>query len=159
MNDIAGRGAGRPERASAGDDGATGLRTRMVGRLGRNDAGTRATLVGWVHRRRDLGGLVFLDLRDRSGLLQVSLGPEWTEGESLARAHKLGSEDVISVTGEVVLRPEASRNPEIATGDIEVRAVGLEVLNNAATPRSPSTVRLRMSFPTKSSASGIGIWT
>ncbi len=137
MNDIAGRGAGNPERASAGDDGATGLRTRMVGRLDRNDADTRATLVGWVHRRRDLGGLVFLDLRDRSGLLQVSLGPEWTEGESLARAHKLGSEDVISVTGEVALRPQASRNPEIATGDIEVRAVGLEVLNKAATPQIP----------------------
>ncbi len=137
MNDSAGGDAGRAASAVAGAGGATGLRTRMVGRLGRGDAGTGATLVGWVHRRRDLGGLVFLDLRDRSGLLQVSLGPEWTEGESLARAHKLGSEDVISVTGEVELRPEASRNPEIPTGDIEVRAVELKVLNRAATPAIP----------------------
>ena len=135
MNDSV--GAGRAASATAGAGGSTGLRTRMVGRLGPNDAGTGATLVGWVHRRRDLGGLVFVDLRDRSGLVQVSLGPEWTEAESLARAHRLGSEDVISVTGEVALRPEASRNPEIPTGDIEVRAVELEVLNKAATPEIP----------------------
>ena len=137
MNGIAGAGGERIATAAWSDTGATGLRTRMVGRFGRDDAGARATVVGWVHRRRDLGGLIFLDLRDRSGLLQVSLGPEWTDPESMVRAHRLGSEDVISVTGEVVLRPRTARNPEIATGEIEVQAARLEVLNSAETPEIP----------------------
>ncbi len=115
----------------------TRLRDRMVGGLRAEDHGTRQHLVGWVHRRRDLGGLVFVDLRDRSGLVQVSFGPAWTDAASLALAHDLGHEDVIRVEGTIERRPEGARNREIATGDIEVRAVRLERLSDAATPAIP----------------------
>jgi aspartyl-tRNA synthetase len=90
-----------------------------------------------VHRRRDLGGLVFVDLRDRSGLVQVSFGPDWTEPAALELAHELGHEDVIRVEGEVTLRPPAARNAELATGEVEVRAARLERLSAAATPAIP----------------------
>jgi len=115
----------------------TRLRSRMTGALRGEDAGTTQTLTGWVHRRRDLGGLLFVDLRDGSGLVQVSFGPDWTDSEALDRAHRLGAEDVIRVTGEVILRPEDARNPELATGDIEVQARSLERLNRARTPAIP----------------------
>jgi aspartyl-tRNA synthetase len=104
----------------------------MVGSFRGGDAGSEATVAGWVHRRRDLGGLLFVDLRDRSGLLQVSFGPDWTEVDHLARARKLGSEDVIRVTGELARRPD--ENPDIPTGEVELRARTLEILNPAATP-------------------------
>jgi aspartyl-tRNA synthetase len=104
----------------------------VVGSFRGGDAGSEATLAGWVHRRRDLGGLLFVDLRDRSGLLQVSFGPDWTEADDLARARKLGSEDVIRVTGELSRRPD--ENPDIPTGKVELRARTLELLNPAATP-------------------------
>ena len=116
---------------------STGLRSRMVGGFGTEDAGSQVTLVGWVHRRRDLGGLLFVDLRDRSGLVQVSFGPDWTDPESLEQAHRLGSEDVIGVEGEVILRPKEARNPDLATGDVEVRADRLRLLNPADTPEIP----------------------
>jgi aspartyl-tRNA synthetase len=115
----------------------TSLRDRMVGGLRSPDAGVRARLTGWVHRRRDLGGLVFVDLRDRSGLVQVSFGPDWTEASSLALAHELGHEDVILVEGAVTLRPESARNADIATGEVELRAARLERLAAAATPAIP----------------------
>ena len=115
----------------------TRLRDRMVGGLRAGDHGTSQRLTGWVHRRRDLGGLVFVDLRDRSGLVQVSFGPAWTEPASLALAHDLGHEDVILVEGTVERRPEGARNRDIATGEIEVRAVRLERLSDAATPAIP----------------------
>jgi aspartyl-tRNA synthetase len=115
----------------------TRLRDRMVGGLRAGDHGTKQHLVGWVHRRRDLGGLVFVDLRDRSGLVQVSFGPAWTEAASLALAHDLGHEDVIRVEGTIERRPEGAGNREIATGEIEVRAVRLERLSDAATPAIP----------------------
>jgi aspartyl-tRNA synthetase len=109
----------------------------MVGGLRASDHGTRQRLAGWVHRRRDLGGLVFVDLRDRSGLVQVSFGPAWTEAASLALAHELGHEDVILVEGTVERRPEGARNAEMATGDVEVRVTRLERLSDAATPVIP----------------------
>jgi len=115
----------------------TGYRTRMVGRLRKDDAGGDQKLVGWVHRRRDLGGLVFVDLRDRTGLVQVSFGPDWTEEESLERVHGIGQEDVLQVEGEVVLRPEDARNPEIETGDVELRARTVRILNESETPAIP----------------------
>ena len=115
----------------------TRLRERMVGGLRAEHAGSDTHLSGWVHRRRDLGGLVFVDLRDRSGLVQVSFGPDWTDAASLELAHDLGHEDVVHIQGTVELRPEAARNPELATGDVEVRAVRVEKLADAVTPAIP----------------------
>ncbi len=115
----------------------TELRTRMVGGLRASDDGTEATLAGWVHRRRDLGGLLFLDLRDRSGLVQVSLGPEWTDEASMAHAQEIGHEDVILVEGVVALRPEGNRNADRATGDVEFRARTVRRLSKARTPEIP----------------------
>lgn len=94
----------------------TALRSRMLGGLTAADAGATFTIAGWVHRRRDLGGLYFLDLRDRSGLLQVSVGPDWTDPESLDVARELGAEDVILVEGRVELRPDP--NPHLPTGAV-----------------------------------------
>jgi len=94
-------------------------------------------LGGWVHRRRDLGGLVFVDLRDRAGLVQVAFGPGWSPPEVLARAGRLGSETVVAVAGDVVARPPDMRNAELATGDVEVHAAELEILGPAATPAIP----------------------
>jgi len=115
----------------------TGLRSRMVGGLRGSDDGAEAQLAGWVHRRRDLGGLLFVDLRDRSGLLQVSFGPDWTEEASLELARSIGHEDVIRVEGTVGLRPDGAHNPDMPTGEVEFRAVRLEILSDARTPEIP----------------------
>ena len=115
----------------------TALRSRMLGGIRSDDEGAELELAGWVHRRRDLGGLIFLDLRDRSGLVQVSLGPDWTEPASLDLAHQLGAEDVVAVVGSVVVRSPENRNTEIPTGDIELRATVLRRLNRADTPAIP----------------------
>ncbi len=115
----------------------TSFRTRMIGGITGTDAGTRLQLCGWVHRRRDLGGLYFIDLRDRSGVFQLSFGPDWTDPESLALARELGAEDVVEVEGEVILRPPDARNPEMATGEVELKAARLRLLNGAVTPAIP----------------------
>jgi aspartyl-tRNA synthetase len=115
----------------------TALRSHMVGSLDASRTGEDVRLSGWVHRRRDLGGLLFADLRDRSGLVQVSVGPDWTEPESVALASRLGHEDVIQVEGTVELRPEGARNPDLPTGDIEVRAIRVRRLGKARTPAIP----------------------
>lgn len=115
----------------------TAIRSRMVGGLTTGDEGATEALAGWVHRRRDLGGLLFVDLRDRSGLVQVSFGPDWTDAESMKLAHSIGHEDVIRVEGVVAVRPEGARNPDLATGDVEVRATRLEILSDARTPEIP----------------------
>jgi len=90
-----------------------------------------------VHRSRDLGGIVFIDLRDRDGLVQVAFGPSWTAADVVAAAQKLGTETVILVEGDVVARPEAMRNPELASGDVEVHATSLRVVGPAVTPAIP----------------------
>ncbi len=115
----------------------TGWRTHRCGELRAAHAGQRARLGGWVHRRRDLGGLVFVDLRDRAGLVQVAFGPGWSPPEVLARAGGLGSETVVVVEGDVVARPPDMRNSELATGDVEVHAAQLEILGPATTPAIP----------------------
>ncbi len=115
----------------------TAFRSRMVGGMRSDDEGAEVKLAGWVHRRRDLGGLVFLDLRDRSGLVQISLGPDWTDATSLDLAHQLGAEDVVAVVGSVVVRPRENWNAEIPTGEIEVRATVLRRLTDADTPAIP----------------------
>jgi aspartyl-tRNA synthetase len=94
-------------------------------------------LGGWVHRRRDLGGIVFLDLRDRAGLVQVAVGPGWAAPDVVSRAQTVGTETVVTVEGEVVARPPNMRNSELATGDVEVHATSLQVLGPAETPAIP----------------------
>ncbi len=115
----------------------TSYRSRMAGSLREADAGNIHHLAGWVHRRRDLGGMVFVDLRDRSGILQVSFGPDWTDPEAFAAAGRLGAEDVIAVRGEVVRRPPEARNPEMNTGGVELQATSFELLGDADTPAIP----------------------
>ncbi|TDJ49123.1 MAG: aspartate--tRNA ligase [Gemmatimonadetes bacterium] len=88
-------------------------------------------LAGWVHRRRDLGGVLFIHLRDRTGLVQLSFGPEWTEPAAAELAASLSPEDVIQVTGRVVLRPESAVNPDMETGQLEVQVSGIKLLSSA----------------------------
>lgn len=104
------------------------MRTHKAGSLRAGHAGQSVTLSGWVARRRDHGGVIFIDLRDASGVAQVV----FREGEMAERAHRLRAEFCVRVTGEVVQRPEGNENPEIATGAIEVTATDLEVLSEAA---------------------------
>jgi aspartyl-tRNA synthetase len=106
----------------------------MAGELRADHVGTKVRLAGWVHRRRDLGGLVFIDLRDRKGVVQVSCDPNMLPEDSMERARRLGSEVVIAASGEVVARPPEAVNPEMATGAVEVRAVLIEQLAPAETP-------------------------
>lgn len=119
----AGRGTdGEPEVTGTPDRlWATGLRDAACGRLDATWAGRRVRVGGWVHKRRDLGGLLFVDLRDRTGLLQLSFGPDEADPEALALAAELAPEDVLQVEGEVARRPEGAVNPEMATGEVEVR--------------------------------------
>jgi aspartyl-tRNA synthetase len=94
-------------------------------------------LGGWVHRRRDLGGIVFLDLRDRAGLVQVAVGPAWSPADVCAGAGALGAETVVVVEGEVVARPANMKNADLATGDVEVHVTSLQVVGPAETPAIP----------------------
>ena len=103
------------------------------GTLRLDHVGEEVTLHGWVNRRRDLGGLIFIDLRDRYGLTQVVFNPEISQGAHES-ASDVRSEYVLSVRGVVRERPEGTRNPKLPTGAIEVEAHGLEVLNVAKTP-------------------------
>ncbi len=116
---------------------ATTHRTDLCGALGLSDVGRRVRLGGWVHRSRDLGGLAFVDLRDRAGIVQVSFDPSNCGTEVSAAAAALGQETVVLVEGEVVARPEAMRNPELTTGDVEVRASALRVVGPATPPAIP----------------------
>jgi aspartyl-tRNA synthetase len=109
-------------------------RTHYCGALRTTDAGRDATVMGWVHRRRDLGNLLFLDVRDRSGIVQVVFNKE-TQPEAHAKAEHARSEYVVAVEGKVVKRERA--NPEIATGEIELVASKLYILNTAKTPPFP----------------------
>ncbi len=113
------------------DHFATAFRTSAAGSLRAADVGNAATLAGWVHRRRDLGGLVFLDLRDREGIVQVSFDPSWTPEEVLAEARRLGPEDVVQVEGTIHPRIEGQVNTEMATGEVELRGTALRIVTRA----------------------------
>ncbi|HSK20586.1 MAG TPA: aspartate--tRNA ligase [Longimicrobiales bacterium] len=113
---------------------ATAYRTLTAGSLRGTHAGQRVRLAGWVHRRRDLGGLIFIDLRDRDGRVQLSFGPDWTPPAVMESARRLGVEWVIGIEGEVVQRPGTNANPDMATGEVEVHVTGLDVLAESATP-------------------------
>ncbi|OGW51521.1 MAG: aspartate--tRNA ligase [Nitrospirae bacterium RBG_13_43_8] len=107
------------------------IRDKECGEIKESDIGNHLNLCGWVFRRRDHGGLIFVDLRDRSGVLQVVFSPEKsTDAHELA--HELRSEYVVSVTGEIRKRPEGTENPNLPTGMLEIYATYLEVLNEAA---------------------------
>ena len=104
------------------------LRSHAAGSLRSSDAGQQVTLAGWVARRRDHGGVIFIDLRDASGIAQVV----FRAPDVLAQAHRLRAEFCVLVSGVVEIRPEGNANPEIATGDIEVNATSLTVLGESA---------------------------
>src|SRR5215208_1331991 len=116
---------------------ATTHRTHLAGALRLEHVGQHVRLGGWVHRSRDLGGLAFVDLRDRAGIVQVSFDPSICPGEVCAAAAALGPETVVLIEGEVVARPEAMRNAELASGDVEVRATALKVVGPATPPAIP----------------------
>ena len=108
-------------------------RTHRCGELRSADVGSRPLLMGWVHRRRDLGGLIFIHLRDRTGISQIVFNPEHDK-ESHAKAEQLRSEYVIAVEGPVVQRDADTINPNLATGEVEIVCEKLYVLNTSATP-------------------------
>ena len=109
------------------------LKSVGCGELRATDTGRDVTLAGWVHRRRDHGGLIFIDLRDRSGIVQVVLNPRESP-----EAHETGTqfrnEWVVQVKGQVGIRPAGTENPELPTGEIEVNARAVQVLNSSLTP-------------------------
>ncbi len=111
---------------------ANPYRTHTAGELRKENVGERVRLAGWVHRRRDHGGLIFVDLRDRWGVTQVTFNP--AREEVFAAAEQLRPEWSFSVEGEVVRRPEGNENPDLPTGQIEVEATDLKVLNASETP-------------------------
>jgi aspartyl-tRNA synthetase len=113
---------------------ATPYRTHTCGQLRVADAGTDARLAGWVHRRRDYGGLIFIDLRDRHGITQVVIDGEDAPAEVLEVAGRVRPEFVLSVVGEVAPRLGGTENPKLATGDIELRATELTILSESKTP-------------------------
>lgn len=106
------------------------FRDKYCAEVSEEDIGKRLHLCGWVFRRRDHGGLIFVDLRDRSGIIQVVFTPEVSE-KTHSMAHKLRSEYVIAVKGTVRKRPEGTENPQLATGSIEVLAEELEILSSS----------------------------
>ncbi len=115
---------------------ANRYRDRWCGDLRAADAGSRVLVAGWVHRRRDHGGLIFIDLRDRSGLLQLVFHPD-SAPSAHAAAHELRGEAVISVAGEIVTRDSPNINSELATGEIELACREIEVLATSPTPPFP----------------------
>jgi aspartyl-tRNA synthetase len=116
----------KPPRANA-------YRDRWAGQLRKDDVGAQVRVAGWVHRRRDHGGLIFIDLRDRTGLLQVVFRPEEAP-DAHGRAGGLRSEDVVSVGGELVARDGSAVNPDLPTGEVELVAREIELLADADTP-------------------------
>src|SRR3954469_3328541 len=109
------------------------LRTHSCGELRPNDAGATVVLMGWVHRRRDLGGVIFIHLRDRDGITQLVFD-ESENKEAHARAQELSSEFVVAASGRVKLRTPETINPNIASGEVEVAVEKLWILNTSRTP-------------------------
>ena len=111
------------------------MRTNYCGELGKDFAGKSVTVCGWVHRRRDHGGVIFLDLRDTTGMVQIVVNPE--QADSFTKADNVRSEYVLKVTGLVEERPQDSENLTLVTGEIELRCEEIVVLNTAETPAFP----------------------
>lgn len=111
------------------------LKTHNCGELRISDRGKTVSLAGWVHKRRDHGGLIFIDLRDRSGLVQVTADP--TVGDAHVAADRARNEYVLRIVGTVRPRPEGTANPNLPSGEIEVLAQTMEILNPAKSPPIP----------------------
>ncbi|RXT14763.1 aspartate--tRNA ligase [Ammoniphilus sp. CFH 90114] len=109
------------------------FRTHHCGQIGKEQVGQVVTISGWVQKRRDLGGVIFIDLRDRSGLVQIVLNPEFN-AEAHERGDRIRSEYVLTVRGKVVERSPETINPKMKTGEIEVYVSEVEILNEAKTP-------------------------
>ena len=107
-------------------------RTFYCGDVRLTHAGERPALCGWIQSRRDHGGVLFCDLRDRSGIVQIVFHPE--KADLLKKAQDLGGEYVVRVVGKVIARPEGTRNTNIPTGDVEVDVEELEILNTSKPP-------------------------
>ena len=130
------------------------MHTHTCGELRREHIGQEVTLTGWVWRRRDHGGLIFVDLRDREGVTQISFDPEHSGGEAFHAAEGIRSEWPIKVTGTVRKRPEGMENAKLVTGDVEVLVSAITVLNRSKTPpfqiedhiEAGEDVRLRYRF-------------
>jgi len=114
-------------------------RTAAGGELRREDVGTRVTLAGWVNTRRDHGGLVFVDLRDATGIIQIVANPERAQAAA-DTAHELRNEFVVRAEGEVVARDPSLVNPNLPTGEIEVQLDNLEILSRSTPRHSCQTV-------------------
>ncbi|MGA1080632.1 MAG: aspartate--tRNA ligase [Steroidobacteraceae bacterium] len=108
------------------------MRTHYCGQVDETLVDQTVSVAGWVHRRRDHGGVIFIDLRDREGLLQVVVDPD--TAEAFARAEHLGREYCLRITGRVRRRPEGTANAQLASGQVELLAKALEILNESATP-------------------------
>src|ERR1051326_5423705 len=127
-------------------------RTIYCGNLRKNHVGQASTLCGWIHARRDHGGVIFCDLRDRSGLVQIVFRPE--NKPLFEKAQNLGNEYVVQVRGKVAERPEGTKNANISTGEVEIEVAELEVLNASRPPpfeiseysEAGEDVRLRYRF-------------
>jgi aspartyl-tRNA synthetase len=119
-------------------------RTHSCNDLGRKNVGEEVVLMGWVLRRRDHGGVIFIDLRDRQGLTQVVFNPSVNQ-ETHAKAHQLRSEWVLAVKGKVEMRPDDMANPKLATGEIEVFVEELRILNTSETPPFPLDEEIEVS--------------
>src|SRR5512143_3832014 len=109
------------------------VRTHSCGALRAGDAGSEVLLAGWVHSRRDHGGVIFVDLRDRSGICQIVFNPE-ADAVSHEKAKQLRSEDVIAVRGVLAKRSPETINPELPTGEVELRSRDLRLLNASQVP-------------------------
>ncbi|HMZ12276.1 MAG TPA: OB-fold nucleic acid binding domain-containing protein, partial [Plasticicumulans sp.] len=108
------------------------MRSHYCGQVTEALLGQEVQLCGWAHRRRDHGGVIFVDLRDRDGLVQVVIDPD--TAEAFAAAERVRSEYVLRIRGRVRSRPEGTDNPNLASGKVEVLAKDLEILNRAETP-------------------------
>lgn len=107
-------------------------RSCYCGELRKKDIGREVVLKGWVHRRRDHGGLIFVDLRDREGICQIVFSPEELHPEDFERAHRIKNEYALAIRGTVVARPEGTVNPNLPTGEVEVRVSRFAELNTSA---------------------------
>jgi len=108
------------------------MRTHYCGEVNASLIGEEVRVAGWVHRRRDHGGVIFIDLRDRDGILQVVCDPD--DAELFAKAERIRSEFVLSIKGKVRARPEGTVNPNMPSGEVEILALEVDILNAAETP-------------------------